>query len=96
VAELANLLLVTWYVLTAPGTRTEAEDAFVFAADIELADIGSLLSGIYVSHLLFLPLGRVLFNLVRFVAHDARAYDVVRLANCLVAAIAVISLLHLL
>jgi hypothetical protein len=95
-AVLAYLLVVTWYVLTAPGTRTEAEDAFTFAAEIERADIGSLLSGTHVSHLLFLPLGQMLFNLVRLVAQDARAYDVVRFANCLVAAIAVVWLLHLL
>src|SRR5262245_381271 len=87
------LLLTAVFVVTGPGNRTEPDDAFWFAYDIEHASIRELVSGGHTAHLAFLPLARGLFNLVRLVGIEVRAYDVVRLANCLLAAIAVV-LLH--
>jgi hypothetical protein len=88
------LLLTAVFVVTGPGNRTEPDDAFWFAYDIEHASIRALVSGGHTAHLAFLPLARGLFNLVRLVGIEVRAYDVVRLSNCLLAAIAVV-LLHM-
>lgn len=90
---LATVLLVaTVYVLTGPGNRTEADDAFWFAYDIEHGSLRNLLGHDHASHLLFLPLARGLFNLVRLFNIEIRAYDAVRLANCFVAATTVVLL----
>lgn len=91
---LVTVLLVTAaFVLTGPGNRSEADDAFWFAFDIEHGSMRELVSADHTAHLAFLPLARGLFNLVRGLGIEVRAYDVVRLANCLLAAIAVV-LLH--
>jgi hypothetical protein len=86
----AILGLSLMYVLTGPGNRSEADDAFWFADDIEHGTIRKLFGDAHTAHLLFLPLGRGLFNTLRLVGIDVRAYDAVRLTNCLVAATAVV------
>jgi hypothetical protein len=78
------------YALTGPGNRSEADDAFWFAYDIEHADLRELVGDRHTAHLLFLPLARGLFNLLRLLGIDGRAYDAVRLTNCLLAAAAVV------
>jgi glycerol-3-phosphate acyltransferase PlsY len=91
---LVTVLLVTAvFVLTGPGNRSEADDAFWFAYDIEHGSIRELVGPDHAAHLAFLPLARGLFNLARDLGIEVRAYDVVRLANCLLAAVAVV-LLH--
>jgi hypothetical protein len=87
------LLVTAAFVLTGPGNRSEADDAFWFAYDIEHGSMRELVGPDHTAHLAFLSLGRGLFNLVRDLGVDVRAYDLVRLANCLLAAIAVV-LLH--
>jgi hypothetical protein len=88
-AIVAVLGLTTLYVLTGPGNRSEADDAFGFAYDVEHGSWRILLGGGHTSHLLFLPLARGLYNLVGLFG-DVRAYEAVRLANCLLAAAAVV------
>jgi hypothetical protein len=84
------LLIATVYVLTGPGNRSEADDAFSFAYDIEHGTLQKLLGPEHVSHLFFLPLARGLFNLVQLFNIEMRAYDAVRLTNCFVAATTVV------
>ncbi|HZA92482.1 MAG TPA: hypothetical protein VE420_07635 [Gemmatimonadales bacterium] len=86
----AVLGLGTIYVLTGPGNRSEADDAFWFADDIEHEGLRELLGEAHTAHLLFLPLARGLFNMLRLAGIDVRAYDAVRLTNCFVAATAVV------
>src|SRR5918994_3258178 len=84
----AVLGLGTTYVLTGPGNRSEADDAFWFADNIEHEGLRKLLGDAHTAHLLFLPLARGLFNMLRLAGIDVRAYDAVRLTNCFVAATA--------
>jgi hypothetical protein len=88
----AIVALAAIYMLTGPGNRSEADDAFWFADDIEHGSIQKLLSGGHSAHLLFLPMARGLFNLLRLIDTDIRAYDAIRLTNCLVAATAMVLL----
>lgn len=82
--------LTTIYALTGPENRSEAEDAFWLADDIENGTLRTLFGPGHTAHLLFLPLGRGLFNISRLLSIDVRAYDAVRLANCLLAGAAVV------
>jgi hypothetical protein len=82
--------LTTIYALTGPENRSEAEDAFWLADDIENGTLRTLFGPDHTAHLLFLPLGRGLFNIARLLSIDVRAYDAVRLANCLLAGAAVV------
>jgi hypothetical protein len=86
---IAVIAVTTVYVLTAPGNRTEADDAFWFADDIERGDMRELLGDKHSAHLLFLPVARAIFNLLRLFI-EVRAYEVIRLCNCLIAAMAVV------
>jgi hypothetical protein len=87
---LAVAALTTVYLLAAPGTRSEAEDAFTYAWEVERSDLRALLSGSNVSHLLFLPLARGLLNAARLVGADVRPHDLLRLVDCPLAAVAVV------
>jgi hypothetical protein len=86
----AFAVLALAYILTGPGNRTEADDAFWFAYDIESRSIRELMSSEHTAHLLFLPLARGLWNLTGLVGLGIRAYDAIRLANCFVAAASVV------
>jgi hypothetical protein len=83
-----TLLLTALYVLTGPGNRTEADDAFGYAYDVEHRSFHELF--LDASHILFLPLARGALNMLRLVGIDLGAYDAIRLMNCLLAALAVV------
>jgi hypothetical protein len=85
---LLTLLLTGLYVLTGPGNRTEADDAFGYAYDVEHRSFRELF--LDASHILFLPLARGGLNMLRLVGVDLGAYDAIRLMNCLLAALAVV------
>jgi hypothetical protein len=85
-------LLAMTYILTGPGNRTEADDAFWFAYDIENLSIRDLMSSEHTAHLLFMPLARGFWNLTRLLGFEIRAYDAIRLANCVLAAASVVLL----
>jgi hypothetical protein len=82
-------VLAVFYVLTGPGNRTEADDAFGFAYLVEHGYARQLLTA---NHLLFLPLCRGLFNLLRLLHIRMDAYDVMRLMSCWLAAVSVLLL----
>jgi hypothetical protein len=75
-------------MLTGPGNRTEADDAFGYAYDVEHQSFHELF--LDASHMLFLPLARGELNMLRLVGVDLGAYDAIRLMNCLLAALAVV------
>jgi hypothetical protein len=85
-------LLAIAYILTGPGNRTEADDAFWFAYDIENRNIRDLVGSEHTAHLLFMPLARGLWNLTKLLGFEVRAYDTIRLANCVLAAASVVLL----
>jgi hypothetical protein len=91
-ALMAIGFLAVIYILTGPGNRSEADDAFWFAYDIENGSIRDLMGSEHTAHLLFLPLARGLWNLIRLLGFESRSYDVVRLANCVLAAASVVLL----
>lgn len=77
------------YVLSVPGNRTEADDAFLFAEEVEGSPWPSLIERGHVRHLLFLPASRLLLYGTRAVGLDLGAYDVMRWASTVAAALAV-------
>lgn len=88
----AVLLLATIYGLTSPGNRSEADDAFWFAHDVEHKSLRGLLGSGHSSHLLFLPIARALFVISQAAGFNVRSYDLIRFTNCLLAALSVVLL----
>lgn len=80
-------VLTAIYVLTGPGNRTEADDAFGFAYLVEHGSLRQLLTA---DHLLFLPFSRGILNLLRLLHISIDAYDAMRLISCLVAAVSIV------
>lgn len=89
ILAVAWLALVTVYLLLAPGNRSEAEDAFWFAHDVETAPQVRLMSGEHVRHLLYLPLARTVVHAVRQIA-DVGAHGVLVVLSAAAAALTVV------
>lgn len=79
--------LSLFYYLTSPGNRTEADDAFWFARDIETAPWPELFDPL---HLFFLPLGRIIWKAVAALGGPDRAYPVLVGAGAILAAAAIV------
>jgi hypothetical protein len=92
----AWIALGLFYILTAAGNRSEADDAFAFAQAVEHASLRDLVSAAHTPHLLFLPFWRSLYGATSTVGPTWRAYDVMRLANSFIGAGAVLLLFALL
>jgi hypothetical protein len=91
--------LALWliYLATAVGNRSETDDAFAFALQVERSSWASLVGSDHLPHLLFLPIWRGLYEGTGTVLESVDAYDVMRFVNSGLAAAAVIwfvALLH--
>jgi len=78
------------YIATAPGNRSEADDAFAFADAVENVSWRELISSAHTPHLLFLPTWRGIVDIARPLGIDASAYDVIRPVDSFAAAAAVV------
>ncbi len=83
----AALALAAAYLATAPLNRTEAEDVWDFAWQVERAAGPQL---VHPHHLVHLPLMRALWRTARWVAPDARAHGVMAGVGALAAGAAVV------
>lgn len=81
------VLLAALYIFTSPANRTEADDAFWYAWDVETQPWSGLL---HPHHLLYLPIARVTWLAVRFLGVADRAYPVMVAAGAVAAAAAVV------
>ena len=84
------------YLATAPRNRSETDDAFAFAKQVEEVPIHSLFGAEHVPHLLFLPFWRGAYVVSRSLGLGADAYDVGRFVGTLLTAAAVLALFWIL
>jgi hypothetical protein len=82
--------LVVIYNVTAVSNRSEADDAFWFAYEVEHASYRQLVGPDHTRHLLFLPVFREFHTLLQRVGLEFRAYDEMRFASTIFAALAVL------
>lgn len=90
------LAIGVFYIVTAPGNRSEADDAFAFAHDVEDVPLTALVAAAHTPHVAFLPFWRLLHRSAIAAGFDWRAYDVIRVADSFAAAAAVLVLFALL
>jgi hypothetical protein len=86
---LGLLLLALFYLLTAPTNRTEAEDAFWYAWDVETLPWSGLL---HPHHMLYLPFERIAWLGTRILGLAERSYPVMVVAGAIAAAVALVVL----
>lgn len=73
------------YVLTAPGNRSEAEDAYLYAAQVEQGEPGTL---VHRHHLVYVPVMRALYLAAHAVGLPVRAYPLMCWVGAIAAALA--------
>lgn len=83
---LSGLALFAFYYATAPGNRTEADDAFWYACLVRQAPLGSQVAGQHSSHLLYLPLMTSIYRLAQDAGITLSSYDLLRLISSIAAA----------
>ena len=86
---LGLLLLALFYLLTAPTNRTEAEDAFWYAWDVETLPWSGLL---HPHHMLYLPFERIGWLGARILGLSERSYPVMVVAGAIAAAVVLVVL----
>ncbi|MFV1992199.1 MAG: hypothetical protein ACC652_15810, partial [Acidimicrobiales bacterium] len=88
-ASLAFVALLTGlFIATTPGNRSEADDAFWFADEVETASWRGLPNP---NHFVYLPLMRLLYLSANAFGFTVRSYPVMVAAGALLAALAVVT-----
>ncbi len=82
------LALALIYIITIPGNKTEADDAFHYSRQVELEDAPAP----HPHHLVYIPAMRMLFNMFQAVGYSGRPYPML-LAVSLVSGIGCLVLL---
>ena len=74
------ILLFVIYLVTAPGNRTEADDAFWFACEVDRGSLRDQLLG-HFSHLLYLPLMSAIHQALDWLGVTLSTHDLLRLIS---------------
>jgi hypothetical protein len=77
-------LLFVMYFITAPGNRTEADDAFWFACEVDRGGLRDQLLG-HIAHLLYLPVMSGIHQALDWLSIRLSTYDLLRLLSNLAA-----------